>query len=452
MDVSFIGSSYDVRAVYPTDIDEDWFRAFGRAVARHFAASRVSVGWDARVSSPSLSAALIDGLLSQGADVVSLGLVATDMCHWSSVRYSDVDLAIMVTASHNPGRYNGVKICRQGGVPVNHKEHAAELKGLMLSLPEGTSASRGTLESRDILADWIEHAASFAQGNTPLRPLRIVADAGNGVAGVFLPAIAEHLGLDVEPMYFEPDGNFPNHPANPLDPETLTDLIARVRESGADLGVAFDGDADRAVIVDERGRIFSGTQMTAIIAGIVLARHPGSAVICNTLLGDDARDSIRAAGGEIVEEYVGHVYIKQRMRATPSAFFAGEHSGHYYFRENRNIDSGLLAMLVFLRFLSDSGKKASEIWDEFHTRESIPETNFEVRDIRTTIEAVAAHYPELRKTVGDGITLRADDWWCNIRPSSNEPLLRLNIEARDQKLLEEKFEELSGRIRAHAQD
>ena len=343
----------------------------------------------------------------------------------------------MITASHNPSEYNGLKLSGAHAVPINLKTYGVQLQKIMEIIPSIPiiEHDESALESRNIVEEWADHVCSFVDA-TKLTRKKIVVDAGNGVAGVFMPRIAEKLGLDIVPLYFEPDGTFPHHHPDPLKPENLRDIRVAIIREGADMGIAFDGDADRACILDETGEPLSGTVATAIIASILLARHPGATILSNTVTGNIVRETVERLGGHHRCIPVGHVYIKEAMRDDPSIVFAGEHSGHYYLRANGNADSGIIASVLLLQHICEYGQSVSEIrrtWDPYP---HIPETNFKVKDVATALMRVCDALADGEIDATDGVTARYPTWWCNVRPSSNEPLLRLNIEANDSETLE----------------
>lgn len=438
MNFGIIGSSYDIRGIYGTDINEDFYFRFARAFSVRFDPKTVAVGRDSRLSSPTLTEALIRGFTRSGVHVVDLGICSTDMVSFAAGAYQEIDAAIMVTASHNPKEYNGLKTCMSGAVPVNMKSEGPAIRNLMETNDFPEISTEGKREERNIVDDWVKHVVSFVSPSA-IKPITVVADAGNGVAGCFMKELSKALGIRLVPMYFEFDGNFPNHHPSPIEPENMEHLIHKVRETKADLGVAYDGDADRMYICDETGVVFSGSVTTAMIASVLLAKYNGQKVGYNAVCGDIVPETVHAFGGTSVLTKVGHVYVKEMMHADPSVCFSGEHSGHYYFRDNWNADSGAIAFTVAVAYICQSGKKASDVRRRFDTYSAIPETNFRVADVRSAIDRFAAEYPDADQNCLDGLTLRYADHWINIRPSSNEPLLRLNIEAKTPAALEAAF-------------
>jgi len=445
VDLTLIFKAYDVRGVYPEQFDEDASRRIGRAFARWVDADRLVVGRDCRLSSPALSEAFVDGVTAEGTGVVDLGLATTDLVYFASGRLSLP--GAMFTASHNPPKYNGLKLCRPGAAPVGEETGLRDVRDLAAGLNGASAATAavGTVERRDLLEDYIEHLLSFADVNA-FRPLSVAADAANGMAGLVVPRLFERLPATLVPLYMDLDGTFPNHPADPLQPENQRDLRQAVLRSGADLGLAFDGDADRVFLVDERARDVSGSLVTALVAKAMLQRFPGSKVVYNLICSWAVPEVIRENGGEPVRTRVGHSFIKQVMAET-GAVFGGEHSGHYYFRDHYRADSGLVASMVVLDQLSKAGIPLSGLLAPFDRYRSSGEINSDVADQAGKIEEIAAAYRQGGQDRLDGLTVSFDDWWFNVRASNTEPLLRLNVEARTAALLEEKTAEVLSIIR-----
>jgi phosphomannomutase len=441
-----IFKAYDVRGVYPNEFDDDGAYRIGAAFAAWVHADRVVLGRDCRLSSPALSDAFCAGVTRSGASIVDLGLATTDMVYFASGR-----LALpgaMFTASHNPPQYNGLKLCRPGAAPVGEESGLREIRAMAENgaAPSPTGSPVGTIEHRDLKPEYIEHLLSFVDV-ARLAPLTVVADAANGMAGLVVPEIFERLPGKLVPLYMELDGTFPNHPADPIVPENQADLRRAVTEHHADLGLAFDGDADRVFLVDERAEGVSGSLVTALVARGMLARHPGATILYNLICSHVVPEVVRELGGTPVRTRVGHSFVKQVMAET-GAVFGGEHSGHYYFREHYNADSGLVATMVVLDQLSKAGLPLSELLEPLRRYADSGEINSEVDDPKATIERLATAYASGRQDRMDGLTVEFDDWWFNVRPSNTEPLLRLNVEANDQALLEEKTAEVLARIRA----
>ncbi|WP_431992793.1 phosphomannomutase/phosphoglucomutase [Streptomyces albogriseolus] len=435
-DLSQIVKAYDVRGVVPDQWDEALAELFGAAFVRVTAATAVVTGHDMRPSSPGLSAAFARGAAGQGADVTEIGLCSTDQLYYAS---GALDLpGAMFTASHNPARYNGIKLCRAGAAPVGQDTGLADIRALVekwsdAGAPE-PAATTGTVTRRDTLEDYAAHLRSLVD-LTGIRPLKVVVDAGNGMGGHTVPTVLAGLPLTLVPMYFELDGTFPNHEANPLDPANLVDLRKRVREEGADLGLAFDGDADRCFVVDERGEPVSPSAVTALVASRELARNGGQGtVIHNLITSRSVAEVVRENGGTPERTRVGHSFIKAEMART-GAIFGGEHSAHYYFRDFWNADTGMLAALHVLAALGEQQGTLSALVDQYDRYAGSGEINSTVDDQAARLTAIRAAY-EGRAGVTlddlDGLTVSAADWWFNVRPSNTEPLLRLNAEARDE--------------------
>ena len=441
--IDAIFKAYDVRGVYPSELDADTARRIGGAFARYLQVGRVAVGRDMRASSPDLAAAFIEGITTVGTSVVDVGLVSTDALYFAS-GLLDVPAA-MFTASHNPPRYNGIKLCREKAAPIGQESGLVEIKELVRSGESAPRGRRGTVQSIDVLPQYASHCRGFIDVDS-LRPIRVAVDAGNGMAGRTVPLVFEGLPFEVVPLYFELDGTFPNHPANPIEPENLEDLRRLVVGQGCEMGVAFDGDADRVFLVDERAQIVSGSLTTALVAGRLLAKHPGEAVIYNLICSWTVREVIEENGGRPVRTRVGHSFIKKVMADT-GAIFGGEHSGHYYFRDNFRADSGMIAALLVLEAMSVSEEPLSRVLEPYRRYHASGEINSEVTDQQAAIEELAEAYSDGRQDRIDGLTVEYDDWWFNCRPSNTEPLLRLNLEARSKELMESKRDEVLARIR-----
>ena len=434
-DLSDIVKAYDIRGVVGEQLDAALVRRVGAAFARLVAgegASSIVVGHDMRDSSPTLAGAFAEGVTAQGLDVVSIGLCSTDMLYFAS---GSLDLpGAMFTASHNPARYNGIKMCWAGAAPVGQETGLAEIKAdIEAETPDADGVTAGTVSERNLLDDYGKYLRGLVDLSS-IRPLKIVVDAGNGMGGYTVPSVLAGLPLDVVPMYFELDGNFPNHEANPLDPKNIVDLQAKVREVGADAGVAFDGDADRCFVVDERGEPVSPSAITALVAVRELAKDPGSAVIHNLITSKAVPEIVTEHGGKPVRTRVGHSFIKQEMAKT-GAIFGGEHSAHYYFRDFWRADTGMLAALHVLAALGGQPEPLSVLTAEYSRYAASGEINSTVSDQAGRMAAVKAAYAD-RDGASidelDGLTVNLPDGsWFNLRPSNTEPLLRLNIEAAD---------------------
>lgn len=428
-DLDAIFKAYDVRGIYPDQIDADVARRTGAAFAAVMrgedpSLSTVVVGNDMRPSGVELVAAFNEGVTSQGIDVIALGLASTDMLYYAAGALN-VPGAVF-TASHNPAQYNGIKMCRAGAAPIGAESGLQDIKQLVIDGVD-PAADTGTVTERDMLADFAEHVHSFIDPAN-LRPLKIVADTANGMGGLVVPAVFEDLPVDLEILYPELDGTFPNHPADPINMDNLVDLRARVLETGADIGLAFDGDADRVFLVDEQARPISGSLTTAIVASGLLDKHDDATVIYNLICSKVVPEIVTEKGGTAVRSRVGHSYIKQLMAET-GAIFGGEHSGHYYFKDNFRADSGLIAALVILEQLSLAGTTMSELCAPFRRYAASGEINTTVDDQQAVIEKVAEHFADADQDHLDGMTVDFGDWWFNLRASNTEPLLRLNLEA-----------------------
>ena len=443
MDLDAIFKAYDVRGLYPSQIDEEVAHRVGRALVELTEAKRVLVAHDMRASSEPLSNAFISGVLTQGADVADLGLGATDMIYFASGR-DDAPGAVF-TASHNPAEYNGIKLCRAGAVPIGEDTGLIDIKGMVAANSFASGKRPGSAERLDVMKDYVDHLTSLVDVRK-FRELTVVADAANGMGGLTVPAVFDRLPVKLVPMYFELDGTFPNHPADPIQPENLKDLIATVLDEGADIGLAFDGDADRVFLVDEKGEPVSGSLTAAIVARSILRKHPGQKVIYSITTSRVFRETIVENGGEPIRSRVGHSFIKQVMAET-GAIFGGEHSGHYYFRDHYRADCGLLAALHVLEVLSEENKPLSEVLAPLRRSWASGEINSTVADKEAATMAVAKMFPRERHDWTDGLTVEFDDWWFNLRPSNTEPLLRLNVEARDSEFGQAKRDEILAVIR-----
>ena len=435
--------AYDVRGRTDNgEVTPDLYRKIGGAFMLLVEADEVAVGRDCRESSDALFEALVEGITTAGADVIDLGEVPTDLVYFYSGKYSVP--GAMITASHNPPQYNGLKLCRSGAAPVGAETGLEEIKRAVIDGEIRQSASHGTLRALDAIDDYVDHLLGVVDGST-IGPLQVAVDGGNGMAGVTIEKVFARVEATLDGMYLEPDGTFPNHPADPIQPENLRDLIEKVADGGHDLGVAFDGDADRAFFIDDNAEAVSGSTVTALIARWMLERHPGASIIHNLITSRAVPETIRAAGGTPIRTRVGHSYIKQVM-AESGAVFGGEHSGHYYFADNFRADSGMLAMLVLLRVISEAARPLSALRREVEPYRASGEINFVVSDTETAMERVDAMYPDATKDRVDGLTIDLGNVWFNLRPSNTEPLLRLNVESADQHALESTVNELAATL------
>ena len=431
---SKIFKSYDIRGVVPDELDERAAEAIGGAFARLTGASPIAVMHDMRTSSPLLAEAFASGACAQGADVIAGGLGSTDMLYYASGSLGVP--GAMITASHNPPKYNGIKLCRAGAKPVGADSGLAELRAMAEQELPPVPGRAGAVTGQDLLAGYSGYLKTLVD-LSGIRPLKVAVDAGNGMAGHTVPVVFQGLPVTLVPLYFELDGSFPNHEANPIDPANVADLQRAVLEHGADVGLAFDGDADRCFVVDERGQIVSPSVLTALIAVRELAREPGATVIHNLITSRAVPEIVTEHGGHPVRTRVGHSFIKARMAET-GAVFGGEHSGHFYFRDFWFADSGMLAALHVLAALGGQDAPLSHVLASYSRYVASGEINSEVADQRAAAGAVRqafAGQPGVRMDELDGLTVIGDGWWFNVRPSNTEPLLRLNVEASDEPTL-----------------
>jgi phosphomannomutase len=438
--------AYDVRGIYPSELDEDGAYAIGRAYVEQFEPRQIAVGRDMRVSSPSMAAALIEGAADAGADVLDIGMVGTEMVYFA-VGELRLDGGVAVTASHNPKEYTGMKIVRRGALPVGGESGLLEVRERALRR-EWREASRGRVLQEDIWDRFVERVLSFVDVGA-IGPLRVVVDAANGMAGAMLPPVLERLPqVDAVRCFFEPDGTFPNHEPNPLLPENREFIVAKMRSEGADFGVAYDGDADRCFFVDDSGEFVPGDFVTALFAQQVLEKEPGGKVIYDVRASWAVPEAISAAGGVPLVNRVGHSFIKQRMR-DEGAVFAGEVSAHYYFRDFSQADSGVIPFLLMLELVSRRGS-LSAVLEPYRSRYFLTgEINTPVSDVALKLQELKERFgPEGRVSHLDGLSVESDDWHFNVRPSNTEPLLRLNLEARSQALMNRKRDEVLDVIRS----
>src|SRR5919204_3454 len=440
----------DIRAIYPDQLNEEAAQSIGAAAVRRFGASQVVVGRDMRLSSPALHDALVDGITAQGADVVDLGMVSIDEVYFASGQYR-YPLGVMITASHNPPQYNGLKFCLAGAVEVGTDEGLDDIKGLVLGgrLP-APAARRGSVTARDVREDYVRKVRSFIDP-TRLRPLTFAVDAGNGMAGTTVPAAFKGLPVTIEPLYFEPDGHFPHHLASPIEPRNMVDLQALVRRTGADLGAAFDGDADRMFLTDEQGAIVDGSMLAALVARALLRKTPGATIVYNTVVSRCVPELVERMGGHAVRARVGHAFMNEAMHAH-DAIFGAEHSGHFYFRDFWDADSGLIALMNALEIIAEEGQPVSTLSASLCPRVRSGEINSEVADIPATFARVKKAFPDGQLDELDGVTITYPDWWLSARPSNTEPLLRLNVEADTRALMEQKRDTVLQVIRQRAGD
>jgi phosphomannomutase len=446
-----IFKAYDIRGRYPDALNEDVARKIGRAYVSFLglSGSRVVVGRDMRLSGEPLEDAFVRGVTEAGADVLNIGLVSTDALYFA-VGHLEEPGGAMITASHNPKDYNGLKLCREDAIALSGDEGISQIRDLITSdkLPE-SGEHAGSVEEGDITEDYAEHCLNFID-TEGLRPLKIVVDAGNGMAGKMLPPIFEKLPFEYVPMYFELDGSFPNHPPNPIEPQNMEDLQERVVAEGADFGVAFDGDADRCFVVTEKGETIAGDILATLVAKNVLEKEPGAAIVYSAVCSKALPELVRREGGRPIRTKAGHSIIKPQMRKHNAAF-GGEHSGHFYFRDNYFADSGIIAMLTVAELVGRQEDPLSELLVPIDPYLRSGEINSEVEDQDEVLKRVEEHYaerddPEIDHL--DGLTVDYGDWWFNLRPSNTEPLLRLNVEASGRETMEKKRDELLELIRS----
>jgi phosphomannomutase len=445
-DYQKIFKAYDIRGIVPDELDEQVAESVGAAFARLTGARSVVTVHDMRTSSAPLAEAFARGAAAQGADVIEGGLGSTDMLYYASGALGIP--GAMITASHNPAKYNGIKLCREGARPVGADTGLTQLRDMAAAGVPSTGGPAGTITGRDLLSGYADHLKTLVDVSA-IRPLTVAVDAGNGMAGHTVPRVFEGLPITLVPLYFELDGTFPHHEANPIDPENLRDLQRAVLDSGADIGLAFDGDADRCFVVDERGHLVSPSVLTALIAVRELAREPGATVIHNLITSQAVPEIIAEQGGTAVRTRVGHSFIKTRMAET-GAIFGGEHSGHFYFRDFWFADSGMLAALHVLAALGGQDAPLSQLLAGYSRYVASGEINSEVADQAGATAEVRAEFAGRPGTSADdldGLTITGDGWWFNLRPSNTEPLLRLNAEAADEATMLRLRDEVLGMVR-----
>ena len=444
---SLLSRSYDLRGIYGVDIDDDFFYRLGYAFVKVTETSRIALGYDARLSSPALRDAFTRWACLAGATIIDIGICSSDMLSFATCYYDDIEAWVMITASHNPKEYNGMKSMNHTGQPYNLKKYGPAMVEIMVNgewwMVNGEVEK---IEHRNVLEDWILQILKFTSPSTNFSKYTVVADGGNGVAGVFMSALAERAWFTLIPLFLDPDGNFPNHHPNPMHAKNREDAKNALLSKWADIAFIFDGDADRIILLDETGKQVNSAIISAAIAESILANNPTAAFIGNTVTSHNFRDAIREHWARYVREKVGHVYIRETMMTDPAILFAGEHSAHYFFRENYFMDSGIVAAMVFLDLVARSGQKVSEFIRPYKRYITLEETNFEVADPKWAIATLGSLYQDAHPDFFDGITVEYSDgsWW-NFRPSSNEPLLRFNMEAKT----EERFDELYREILAH---
>jgi phosphomannomutase len=445
-----IFNAYDVRGLYPQEVNEDAARLIGRAFVAYLGASRIGVSRDMRLSSPSLSAAFIDGARAQGADVVDYGMMGTDMLYFAVAR-DGLDGGAQITASHNPKTYNGIKLVRREAFPLSGDSGIVEIRDMIAggTLPPEAPAPGG-LTTMDVIDDYVRHVLSFIDPAI-VRPFKVVLDGGSGMAGLVAPKLFAHLPCQVTTLCFDVDGTFPNHEANPLIEENRRDIVERVVADGADVGIAWDGDADRCFFIDGSGEFIAGDFITALLAEAFLLRHPGAKIIYDVRASHAVKDIVAKYGGIALMNRVGHAFIKRRMREE-NAIFGGEVTGHYYFRDNFYADNGFIPALLILELMSRKGQTLRELLAPLREKYFISgEINTRVADMRTAqekIDSLTARYVDAVVYSLDGLSVEYPDWHFNVRGSNTEPMLRLNLEAVSQELMERRRDEVLAFIRA----
>jgi len=439
-----IFKAYDVRGLYPSEVNEDAARMIGQGFVAYLKARRIAVSRDMRLSSPSVAAAFIEGARAQGADVVDYGLMGTDMMYFAVARDGH-DGGAQITASHNPKEYNGIKLVRREAFPLSGDAGIGDIRDMIANGHLPPAALRaGSVSHSDIVTDYIEHVLSFIDESI-IAPFNVVLDAGNGIAGMVAPRLFQQLPPRVTPLCFEVDGTFPNHEANPLIEENRRDIVERVKRDGADIGIAWDGDADRCFFIDGTGEFIAGDFITALLAEAFLLKHPGAKIVYDVRASYAVKDTVAKYGGTALMNRVGHAFFKRRMREE-GAIFGGEVTGHYYFRDNFYADNGFIPALLILELMSRKRQTLRELLEPLRAKYFISgEINTRVSDMRTVqdkIDGLAARYTDGRVYTLDGISAEFPDWHFNVRPSNTEPMLRLNLEATTPELMEEKRDEV----------
>ncbi|HEX8983263.1 MAG TPA: phosphomannomutase/phosphoglucomutase [Ktedonobacterales bacterium] len=441
-----IFGAYDVRGIYPTDLNDDIAYRVGRAFTQYLGVDRVAVGHDMRVSSPALAQAFMRGITDQGADAIDLGLTTTDELYFAVGKFGYPG-GVMITASHNPKQYNGFKMCRENATAISSETGGFAIRDLAIAGNFKEPERKGQIIQRDVSDAFVDHCLSFIDV-AKVKPYKIAVDAGNGMAGMIVPRVFKKLPCELVPLYFELDGTFPNHPASPIEPENTEELRKVVPAQQCNMGIAFDGDADRMFLIDEEGHLLGGDMVTALVAHSLLQSHKGATILYNLICSRSVPEVIERDGGRPVRTRVGHSFIKAQMRQE-NAIFGGEHSGHFYFRDNWFADSGLIAFLIVLELVSVSGKTVTQLVGEVDTRFRSGEVNSEVQDQKGRMAAIEQKYAAEGAQIDhlDGITIGFPTWWANVRPSNTEPLLRLNVEADTQAELEQRRDEVLAVIR-----
>jgi phosphomannomutase len=439
-----IFKAYDIRGTYPDQINKEIAGKIGRGLVAYLEPRSVVVGRDMRLSSPEVREGLIEGITAGGADVVDIGLVSTDCMYFAVGKYG-YDAGVMITASHNPPEYNGFKMCRKDAEPLSGEAGLDRIQEMVLKDDFPTSPKSGSVEERDVDDDYVDHILSFVDRKR-VKSFKMVIDAGNGMAGKIAPKLFAHLPCKVIPMFFELDGSFPNHPASPIEPENIAPLRERVLKEKADLGAAFDGDADRMFLVDGNANPLGGDMVTALVAKSLLRKEKGATILYNLICSKAVPELIEAEGGKPIRTRVGHALIKPLMKKH-NAVFGGEHSGHFYFRNNWFADSGLIALVVCLELISEEGRPLSDLVRSIDTYVRSGEINSRLENIPQKLSQIEKRYSDGKIDHLDGLTVDFGEWWFNLRPSNTEPLLRLNVEAASKEMLDQKTAELLKLIR-----
>ncbi len=439
-----IFKAYDIRGTYPDQINEDIAYAIGLGTSNLLNSRNAVVARDMRLSSDKLAEALIRGFIDGGTNVTDIGLISTDGLYFAVGKYG-YDCGVMITASHNPAQYNGMKICERDAIPLSGDGKLADIRNLITTDKLKKSSQKGNFTKRNILTDYVSHALNFIDIKK-IKPFKIAVDAGNGIAGMIMPEVFKHLPCTLIPMYFDLDGSFPNHQASPIEPENVADLKAKIKETGADLGAAFDGDADRVFLIDEKCRTLGGDMVTALVAKALLKKNPGSTILYNLICSKAVPELVKSLGGIPIRTRVGHALIKPLMREH-NAIFGGEHSGHFYFRDNWFADSGLIALLVCLELISEANMPLSKQVSQFDHYVRSGEINSKVNDISASLKKIESTFSDGKIDKIDGITVEYKDWWFNVRPSNTEPLIRLNVEADNSELLDKMTQKVLSVIR-----
>jgi phosphomannomutase len=441
-----IFKSYDIRGIVPSQLNEDIAYAIGRAFVEVLDRKNICIGRDMRPSGKDFMAAMSRGATDAGADVTQVGLISTDAIYFA-VGHFGFDGGIMITASHNPAQYNGFKFCREEAIAISIETGLAEIRDKAVAGDfKAPAARKGTIREQDILEGFADHCLSFIDDIGAIKPFKIAIDAGNGMAGETVPRVFKRLPCEVIPMYFDLDGTFPNHPASPIEPENMVDLQRTVKERGCDFGVAFDGDADRMFLVDEKGELIGGDIVTALVGIDTVRLNPGAKILYNLICSRSVPEAIEKAGGIPVRSKVGHSFIKKTMRDEDIPF-GGEHSGHFYFKRNWFADSGMIALMQCLNVFSRANGPVSSVIAPIDRRSRSGEVNSEVKDIPGKLKQLQAHFKDAAIDHLDGITIQYKDWWMNVRASNTEPLLRLNVEGDTKELMERHRDEALAIIR-----